>query len=316
MICVDAGDDTSFDLEDLMHVMQASRAKYDLVFEPLDMFRDPARKSIDVFDLLRPNEKGFSSHHFVALRVKYPPRKNEPAFEGLLVFAKSTMTGDEPIDMLELKRRCREFPHDPTSNQFLAPERFEAYVMLGRHIASSITKFLEQGDFEEVSLLPQHVTEWRNEFAADQQPAAVSQPVDLVEKCGHRLPPDSPFNEANINVACQMLLEWEQSALNNVDPDPCLTVVSNWARDSYWNAEHDEDDHTHLRQALCSTLLEIIQRNKAKVTASDGAREVFTTLLTVFGRGIRGIRPAIHKLIDFDHPGGASSPADSSANEN
>ena len=314
MICMDASDDGTFDFEDLMRVMQASRAKYDLEFEPIEEFLDPTRKWIDVFDSLRPNDKGFSSRHFVALRVRYPERKNRPASDGLLIFAKSTLTGDEPIDMLELKRRCSEFPHDPTSNQFLAPERFEAYVMLGRHITSSITSFLDEGNFADASLLPLQVNDWRQkdivaaqheiDATADRESGidgadlteAKTEAVDFESK----LRQTDPFNAVNVQVACEMLKDWGKSVATGRESDVPLTIVSNWVRDAYWVAPHDDKDHPRLRQELCAALIEIIQSRKSRITSNEEARGVFVTLLTVFGRGVKGVPAAILELSERD----------------
>jgi hypothetical protein len=66
-------------------------------------------------------------------RIHYPKAENSPAGEGLLLYLKLSLTGDES----ELIRRYRglhpEFPHQNTLDQFFDQEQFEAYRQLGVH---------------------------------------------------------------------------------------------------------------------------------------------------------------------------------------
>ncbi|APZ94740.1 hypothetical protein [Fuerstiella marisgermanici] len=166
MILGDASYDPDFQFEDLRRVLQCARGKYHVEFERLDPLvasKDRINSEWHILDELRPDENGVSPRHFVALRVKYP-EPNVP--DGMLIIAKSTMTGDEPMDLVELKRSRDAFPHDPTSNQFLPPEQFESYVILGRHIGNQILDF-----FEDLPPLPGD--------SSDAEPAS-GVPTDLV----------------------------------------------------------------------------------------------------------------------------------------
>jgi hypothetical protein len=53
--------------------------------------------------------------------------------EGILVYVKSSLSGDEKDYILDYKKRCSKFPHESTSDQFFTEEQFEVYRALGFH---------------------------------------------------------------------------------------------------------------------------------------------------------------------------------------
>jgi hypothetical protein len=55
---------------------------------------------------------------------------------GWLLYLKSSVTGDEPADVLEYRSQHPEFPHQPTSDQFFSESQFESYRRLGLHVVS------------------------------------------------------------------------------------------------------------------------------------------------------------------------------------
>ncbi len=54
---------------------------------------------------------------------------------GRLIYIKASITGDEPADVLEYKRRFPGFPHQSTADQSFDESQFESYRALGLHIA-------------------------------------------------------------------------------------------------------------------------------------------------------------------------------------
>jgi hypothetical protein len=54
---------------------------------------------------------------------------------GIVVYIKSSLTGDEPADVLNYKKEDPCFPHDSTSNQWFTESQFESYRRLGHHVA-------------------------------------------------------------------------------------------------------------------------------------------------------------------------------------
>ncbi|HMN72170.1 MAG TPA: hypothetical protein PKA55_09925 [Rhodoblastus sp.] len=54
--------------------------------------------------------------------------------QGVLVYFKSSLSGDEKDYILDYKRRNPAFPHETTGDQFFSEEQFECYRALGFHI--------------------------------------------------------------------------------------------------------------------------------------------------------------------------------------
>jgi hypothetical protein len=90
--------------------------------------------TIDVSHITNRSEKTkFSSDHYAIGRILYPgdsPR--QPS--GILLYLKSTLTGDEPTDIREYSLANPEFPHQSTGDQFFNESQFESYRRLGLHI--------------------------------------------------------------------------------------------------------------------------------------------------------------------------------------
>ena len=69
--------------------------------------------------------------HALEGEITYPESPNE---KGRLLYIKSTLTGDEPVDILNYHRIHTAFPFDSTLNQFFTESQFESYRRLGQHI--------------------------------------------------------------------------------------------------------------------------------------------------------------------------------------
>ena len=53
--------------------------------------------------------------------------------DGILLYIKSSLSGDESDYVINYKRRYANFPHETTGDQFFSEEQFEAYRNLGFH---------------------------------------------------------------------------------------------------------------------------------------------------------------------------------------
>src|SRR5262249_10488200 len=53
---------------------------------------------------------------------------------GILLYFKSSLSGDEKDYVLDYKKRNADFPHENTSDQFFTEEQFEVYRSLGYHV--------------------------------------------------------------------------------------------------------------------------------------------------------------------------------------
>jgi hypothetical protein len=60
---------------------------------------------------------------------------------GMLVYVKSSLTGDESADVREYSLRQTGFPHQSTADQFFNESQFESYRALGHHITFGAFKY-------------------------------------------------------------------------------------------------------------------------------------------------------------------------------
>ena len=67
----------------------------------------------------------------------------------MLVYFKSSLTGNEKDYNLDYKRRAPDFPHETTGDQFFTEEQFEAYRALGFHMVDGFF-----GGSDDFSFLP------------------------------------------------------------------------------------------------------------------------------------------------------------------
>jgi hypothetical protein len=81
-------------------------------------------------DLIAQRKNGSSTCHTAVGTISYPDQ-TEP---GCIVYVKASVTGDEPIDVMEYRKRHEEFPHQTTGDQFFDESQFESYRALGQHI--------------------------------------------------------------------------------------------------------------------------------------------------------------------------------------
>jgi hypothetical protein len=72
---------------------------------------------------------GFSRVHCAVGKIKYPE------FEGYIVYLKSSLTGDEPTDILAYRSDHPDFPQQTTGDQWFDESQFESYRRLGYHVA-------------------------------------------------------------------------------------------------------------------------------------------------------------------------------------
>jgi hypothetical protein len=122
IILVDAEEDEHFKLEGIGGAIRKCRNDFGVVIE-LNL------------DALQPlGDPGVSRLHYSLGTIIYPGERNC----GQLVYIKSSVTGDEPLDVIEFRKRHSEFPHTSTANQFFDESHFESYRALGHHVASEV----------------------------------------------------------------------------------------------------------------------------------------------------------------------------------
>jgi hypothetical protein len=90
-----------------------------------------------------PHKEAAHGPHCALGTIYYPRKQGEetgPNNTGVLLYIKSSVTGDENDYVLEYKRRNPAFPHETTLDQLFSEEQFEAYRALGFHAANSAFK--------------------------------------------------------------------------------------------------------------------------------------------------------------------------------
>jgi hypothetical protein len=122
IVLSDAEEDQKFKLEGIGGAIRKCRDDFGVVID-LNL------------DALQPlGEPAFSRLHYSMGTILYPGE----SIPGKLIYIKSSVTGDEPMDIVEFRKRHSEFPHTLTANQFFDESHFESYRALGHHVAGDV----------------------------------------------------------------------------------------------------------------------------------------------------------------------------------
>jgi hypothetical protein len=95
---------------------------------------------------------GISNAHTVLGNVVYSAVDGQGTPDGLLLYVKATLSGDESVDIRNFAATHPAFPHDSTANQFFDEDRFESYRALGYHSILSVAGDLKDADAWELAL--------------------------------------------------------------------------------------------------------------------------------------------------------------------
>ncbi len=125
IICSDADADPSFRFEDLGNAVEHCRADFGVEIRIL------AQQNLELSDT-----SPFRRAHYAVGEIAYP----DSSAKGILLYIKSSLTDDEPADVLGMRAADAAFPHDTTANQFFDESKFEAYRALGEHMMDIVLK--------------------------------------------------------------------------------------------------------------------------------------------------------------------------------
>ncbi len=120
----DAGCDEKMEFQDLGNAIR--KIRIDLGID-IDINVEP----------LRPSAPRRSGVHYAMGTIRYS-RVDPGAPDGILIYLKPSLSGDEPVDVLEYAAHHEPFPHEPTSDQFFDESQFESYRRLGAHVAGEV----------------------------------------------------------------------------------------------------------------------------------------------------------------------------------
>ena len=133
IIVSDAGCDPDYTFEDLSNAVRKIRIDFSI---PIDFAADGIGMNLA--------GQGKGNSHVAIGTIKYSAIDRD-ATDGVLVYMKATLSGDEPADVLNYARSHHAFPHESTSNQFFTEAQFESYRMLGVHTVDQSAALIEAG---------------------------------------------------------------------------------------------------------------------------------------------------------------------------
>lgn len=87
---------------------------------------------IDITRIINRSDGRFSKAHYALGDITYA---GDTKPSGKLLYIKSSIIGDEPVDVHEYAVKNTTFPHQTTADQFFDEEQFESYRKLGLYIA-------------------------------------------------------------------------------------------------------------------------------------------------------------------------------------
>jgi hypothetical protein len=144
IIVIDSEADPTYTFEGLANLVRKARVDFNarITFEtdttPLPTL---AAGGFGTLESLRPipvaNDRSIEPHraggHAALARIEYASGRT-----GTLIYIKPSLTGDEPMDILEYARHHGPFPQQPTSDQFFDEAQWESYRALGEHVARQV----------------------------------------------------------------------------------------------------------------------------------------------------------------------------------
>lgn len=126
IVACDAGEDPDMEFGDLANAIEKCRTDFGI---PI---------SIDVEQMKKDKESGNSGSHYAIGTIEYTKVDSKSSSDGILVYIKASLTGDEPMDIKHYKTQHDTFPHQTTMNQMFDESQFEVYRTLGIHVTKKV----------------------------------------------------------------------------------------------------------------------------------------------------------------------------------
>lgn len=92
---------------------------------------------IELGDVALATDRSPGRQHCALGTIRYPAVDGAPEEQGVLLYMKSSLTGDEDSMLAQYRASSPTFPHESTADQFFSEAQLEAYRSLGYHIATS-----------------------------------------------------------------------------------------------------------------------------------------------------------------------------------
>jgi hypothetical protein len=124
IVVSDAGCDGKYSFEDLGGAIRKVRIDFGI---PIEFEQAPI--------LIGTKRK--NGRHYGLARIGYSCVDGKDT-DGVLIYIKPVICGDEPVDVDNYHKANPVFPHEPTSDQWFSESQFESYRALGSHTADCI----------------------------------------------------------------------------------------------------------------------------------------------------------------------------------
>lgn len=144
IIAIDAEADPNIACASLLKLERYARIDLGVrIILPWEEIRDCYRETSEAIDPRTPEEaRRRHGPHSAIGRILY-----EDSSYGILLYLKSSLSGDEKDYVLDYKKRNSDFPHENTSDQFFTEEQFEVYRALGYHVVEGYFSGSDQVSF-------------------------------------------------------------------------------------------------------------------------------------------------------------------------
>lgn len=145
IIVSDADCDADYNFADLGNAIEHCRRDFGV---HIDLHAAEDMHAILNDYLPKDDRRLFRKQHYAIGTISYPRLPHETvATVGFILYIKTSLTGDEPSDVLAMRADYADFPHDSTGNQFFNESLFESYRALGEHMmTTSLTSIRQQAD--------------------------------------------------------------------------------------------------------------------------------------------------------------------------
>ncbi len=125
IVVCDAGCDPTYTFEDLGNAIRKIRIDLGI---PI-VFRSPLK--------IDETHAGAGNAHGAIGEIQYSA-VDGPGTDGVLIYLKATLSGNEPVDVKNYAAAHPGFPHEPTTDQWFGESQFESYRALGRHTVDEV----------------------------------------------------------------------------------------------------------------------------------------------------------------------------------
>ncbi len=131
IVVVDGGEDADYRFTDLGNAVRKIRIDLgvSIDFPCVDIYS---------YEQMLGEKKERPGMYWAVGRIRYSCVDGDDAPDGVMLYIKPAVYGNEPRDVLEYKKSFPAFPHQSTGDQFFDEPQFESYRELGSHIMDQL----------------------------------------------------------------------------------------------------------------------------------------------------------------------------------